>query len=98
MQICVSNSLSARLDSDSFNSFHDTADNTLDYPNLAEQIKEWSNVLGVTFTKNVTNNPQSGYTQMLYGNRSTLAGYSAHGADNTVSIHESIGLAWFGIA
>ena len=61
-------------------------------------MKEWSNVLGVSFTKNVTNNPQSGYTQMVYGDGTTLVGYSAQGVGHTVPIHETMDLAWFGIA
>jgi len=78
--------------------FHGTADTTLDYPNLAEQLKEWSNVFGVSFTKNVTNNPQSGYTQMVYGDGTQVVGYSAQGVGHTVPIHETMDLAWFGIA
>jgi acetylxylan esterase len=79
-------------------SFHGTADTTLDYPNLAEQLKEWSNVLGLTFTKNVTNTPQPAYTQIVYGDGSKLVGYSAQGVGHSVPIHESMDLAWFGIA
>ncbi|CZR54576.1 related to acetylxylan esterase (subclass of the carboxylic acid esterases) [Phialocephala subalpina] len=78
--------------------FHGTADNTLDYPNLAEQMKEWSNVFGISFTKNVTGTPQSGYTQMVYGDGTKLVGYSAQGVGHTVPIHESMDLSWFGIA
>jgi len=42
-------------------------------------MKEWSNIFGITFTKNLTNNPQPGYTQMVYGNGLQLVGYSAQG-------------------
>ncbi|KAF8857598.1 putative Acetylxylan esterase A [Acephala macrosclerotiorum] len=79
------------------NIFHGTADNTFDYPNLAEQMKEWSNVFSISFTKNVTNTPQSGYTQMVYGDGTKLVGYSTQGVGHAVPIHESMDLSW-GIA
>lgn len=61
-------------------------------------MKEWSNVFGISFTKNVTGTPQSGYTQMVYGDGTKLVGYSAQGVGHTVPIHESMDLSWFGIA
>jgi acetylxylan esterase len=39
-----------------------TADNFVNYLNLAEEVKEWSGVLGVSWVKNVTDSPQSGYS------------------------------------
>ncbi|KAG4416900.1 hypothetical protein IFR04_009978 [Cadophora malorum] len=77
--------------------WHGTADSTLAYPNLAETMKQWSNVMNIPFTKNVTNNPQSGYTQLVYGDGTKLVGYSAQGVGHTVPIHESVDLAWFGL-
>jgi acetylxylan esterase len=78
-------------------SFHGTADTTLAYSNLAEEMKQWSNVLGVSFTKNVTNTPTAGYTQMVYGNGTELVGYSGLDVGHTVPVHEDMDLAWFGI-
>ena len=78
-------------------SWHGTADSTLAYPNLAETMKQWSNVMNIPFTKNVTNNLQSGYTQLVYGDGTKLVGYSAQGVGHTVPIHESVDLAWFGL-
>jgi acetylxylan esterase len=66
-----------------------------------EQMKEWSNVLGLTTSKNTANTPQSGYTQTIYGDGTTttaqLVGYSAQGVGHTVPVHESMDLAFFGI-
>lgn len=76
--------------------WHGTNDNTLNYNNYAEALKEWSNVLGVSLTSTTSNDPQSGYTKSTYG--SVLVGYSASGVGHTVPTHESIDLAWFGIA
>lgn len=81
-----------------FLSWHGTSDTTLYYANLAEALKEWSNVLDVPFSKNVSNTPQSSYTQMVYGDGTKLIGYSAQGVGHTVPVHETVDLAWFGIA
>lgn len=77
--------------------WHGTADNFVNYPNLSEELKEWSGLLGVTFSKNVTNTPQSGYTQMVYGDGTKLVGYSAQGVGHTVPVHETEDLKWFGL-
>ncbi|KAF2827954.1 alpha/beta-hydrolase [Ophiobolus disseminans] len=75
--------------------WHGTADTLVKIPNLGEQLKEWSGLHGVTFTKNVTNTPQSGYTQMVYGDGTKLVGYSAQGVGHTVPVHEAEDLKWF---
>jgi len=82
--------------------WHGTADNTLHYPNYQEMLKQWSNVLNLTTSKNVANTPQSGYTQTIYGDgtqaTAELVGYSAQGVGHTVPVHETMDLAFFGIA
>ncbi|RDL29806.1 PHB depolymerase family esterase [Venustampulla echinocandica] len=77
--------------------WHGTADTFVSYANLAEAVKEWSGVIGLTFTKNVTNTPQSGYTQMVYGDGTRFIAYSAAGVGHTVPVHEDVDLKWFGI-
>lgn len=79
-------------------SWHGTIDTTLYYPNLGEELKEWSNVLDVSFSQNVTNSPQSGYTKMVYGDGTKLIGYSAVNVGHTVPVHETVDLAWFCIS
>ena len=69
----------------------------MNYPNLAEEVKEWSGVLGVQWTKNVTDSPQSGYTQMVFGDGTRFTAYSAAGVGHTVPVHESVDLKWFGL-
>lgn len=61
-------------------------------------LKEWSNVLNLSLTKTVSNTPQSGYTQSVYGDGTALVGYSGQGVGHTVPVHESIDLAWFGLS
>ncbi|KAH6657615.1 PHB depolymerase family esterase [Truncatella angustata] len=77
--------------------FHGTADNLVFYANLAEQLKEWSSLLNVTFTKNETNTPQSGYTKITYGDGTKLVGFSAQGVGHTVPVHAQLDIAWFGL-
>jgi acetylxylan esterase len=48
--------------------WHGTADTTLAYPNFGEEIKQWTNVLGVSQTPASTDTPQSGWTHTKYGN------------------------------
>jgi len=79
-------------------SWHGTIDETLFYPNLGQELLEWSNVLGVSFNYNLTNTPQSEYTEMVYGDGTQLIGYSAVGVGHTVPVHETIDLAWFCIS
>ncbi|KAI4604561.1 hypothetical protein J4E80_011040 [Alternaria sp. BMP 0032] len=77
--------------------WHGTADSLVKIPNLGEQLKEWSGLLGVSFSKNETNNPQSGYTKMVYGDGTKLVGYSALNVGHTVPVHEAEDLKWFGL-
>jgi acetylxylan esterase len=62
-----------------------------------ENLKEWSNVQGVSFAKNATNTPDSGYTQMVYGDGKKLVGYSARGVGHTVPVHPTQALNVFGL-
>ncbi|PSN74941.1 alpha/beta-hydrolase [Corynespora cassiicola Philippines] len=77
--------------------WHGTADTLVRYPNLGEQLKQWSGIHGVSFQKNNTNTPQSGYTQMVYGDGAKLVGYSAQNVGHVVPQHETNDLAWFGL-
>ena len=47
--------------------WHGTTDTTLRYPNFGEQIKQWTNVLGVSPDPQSTDYPQSGWTRTRYG-------------------------------
>jgi acetylxylan esterase len=52
--------------------FHGTADTTLHYKNLAEEIKQWTNVLALPDAPTTTemNAPKSGWTRTSYENSS----------------------------
>ena len=64
--------------------WHGTVDTTLNYQSLVEANKEWSTVLNVPFTRNVTNTPLAGYTQMTYGDGTKYVAYSAVGVGHIV--------------
>jgi len=53
--------------------WHGTEDTTLYYANFAEEIKQWTNVLGVSQTPALTDTPQSGWTRTRYGSTATNA-------------------------
>ncbi|MBM9440951.1 PHB depolymerase family esterase, partial [Streptomyces bryophytorum] len=53
--------------------WHGTADTTLNYNNFGEEIKQWTNVLGVSQTPVLTDSPQSGWTHTRYGTNSAQA-------------------------
>ena len=82
--------------------WHGTADNTLRYANYGESMKQWSNVLGLTTSKQVQNTPRSGYTQTIYGEGSSttaqLVGYSGQGVGHSVPTNEAADIAFFGIS
>jgi poly(hydroxyalkanoate) depolymerase family esterase len=53
--------------------WHGTADATLRFPNFSEEIKLWTNVLGMSQTPAFTDSPQSGWTRTRYGGTGTTA-------------------------
>lgn len=77
--------------------WHGTSDVVVVYHNFVEELKEWSAVHGVPFTRNVTSTPEANYTQMIYGDGTRLVGYSALGVGHVVPEHETDAMAWFGI-
>jgi poly(hydroxyalkanoate) depolymerase family esterase len=53
--------------------WHGTADATLQYPNFGEQVKQWTNVLGVSQTPALTDSPQATWTRTRYGGTGDMA-------------------------
>ncbi|MFD8231437.1 PHB depolymerase family esterase [Streptomyces sp. NPDC059696] len=47
--------------------WHGTQDDVLRHPNFGEQIKQWTDVQGVSRTPAATDTPQSGWTRTRYG-------------------------------
>ncbi len=57
--------------------WHGTEDSTLRYPNFGEQIKQWTNVFGLSQTPSFTDSPQSNWTRTRYGGTGTLVSVEA---------------------
>ena len=67
--------------------WHGTADGTLNYHNFGEEIKQWTNLKGVSQTAVSTDHPQSTWTRTRYGGSGTTApveGISVSGAGHVL--------------
>jgi poly(hydroxyalkanoate) depolymerase family esterase len=67
--------------------WHGTTDTTLAYPNFGEEIKQWTNLHGLSQTPAFTDHPQSSWTRTRYGDTSTKAtveGISIAGTGHTL--------------
>ena len=53
--------------------WHGTEDTTLRYPNFGEQVKQWTNVQGVSQTPSFTDTPRQGWTRTRYGGTGVMA-------------------------
>ncbi|RYP29756.1 hypothetical protein DL767_006577 [Monosporascus sp. MG133] len=62
-----------------------------------EALKQWSNVLNVQWTRNVTGVPSSAYTQIIYGDGTQLQGYLGQGVGHTAPVNEDLMLRFFGL-
>jgi acetylxylan esterase len=80
-----------------FMTLHGTADSLVRIPNLDQQLAQWSTLQGLELTAQNPNTPQNGYTQLVYGDGSTLVGYSAQGVGHTVPVNSGLDLEWFGL-
>lgn len=77
--------------------FHGLAD-TLVRPQCAvEALKQWSNVLDLTLTKNVTGVPSAAYTNQVYGDGTKLQGFFGQGVGHIAPVNEPVILKFFGI-
>lgn len=66
------------------------------YPQyLQEEIKEWTAVLGLPSSpvKTLTNNPESGWTTWVYGDK--FQATSAQGVTHNIQTNKSVVLEWF---
>ncbi|KAK3215969.1 hypothetical protein GRF29_8g1690962 [Pseudopithomyces chartarum] len=66
-----------------------------------EQLKQWSAVLGVKNTKNLTGSAVeegSQYTQLVYGDDNKLVGYFGQGVGHIAPVVEKVLLKFFGLS
>lgn len=75
--------------------FHGTIDTTLYPQNLAEEIKEWTAVLGLPSSpiQTLSNNPDSTWTTYIYGD--TFHATNATGVTHNIQTNESVVIDWF---
>ncbi len=67
--------------------WHGTEDATLRYPNFQEEIKQWTNVHGLSQTPTFTDQPQQGWTRTRYGGSGTnvaVEGISVQGVGHSL--------------
>jgi acetylxylan esterase len=82
--------------------WHGTADTTLNYNNFGEEIKQWTNVLGVGQTPVYTDTPQSGWTRTRYGSsgdQAPVEGISVAGVGHSLPLSGMAAMAihFFGL-
>jgi acetylxylan esterase len=77
--------------------WHGTADTTLNYNNFGEEIKQWTNVLGVSQTPSSTDTPVSGWTRTRYGNGAGSAEVEAYSIAGAGHVLPETGMAAYAI-
>jgi acetylxylan esterase len=80
--------------------WHGTEDTTLHYHNFGEEIKQWTNVLGVSQTPTSTDTPASGQTRTRYANSAGVAqveAYSLAGVGHNLPVDTAAAIHFFGL-
>ncbi|GFJ90326.1 hypothetical protein Prum_039680 [Phytohabitans rumicis] len=80
--------------------WHGTADEGLNYQNFTEQIKQWTNVRGLTQTSWYTDTPQVGYTRIRYGgvgNTPPVEAISMQGVPHNLPVDAAQAIRFFGL-
>ncbi|KAI1158863.1 Alpha/Beta hydrolase protein [Nemania serpens] len=77
--------------------FHGTVDETLNYQNFKEEVKEWNAVLGYSQTPTTTtpNTPVANWTKYVYGANNWFQAYSAANVPHNIQNQEAVVMAWF---
>lgn len=77
--------------------FHGTADETLNYQNFEEEVKEWNAVFGYsqTPTSITLDTPVSNWTKSVYGPNDWFEAYSAGGVSHDIRNQEAVVMSWF---
>ncbi|MEU6077032.1 PHB depolymerase family esterase [Micromonospora sp. NPDC047074] len=80
--------------------WHGTNDEVLRYPNFGEQIKQWTNVHGLSQTPAYTDSPQAGYTRTRYGGSDGTApveAISMQGVPHNLPVDAAQAIRFFGL-
>jgi len=76
--------------------WHGTTDTTLAYPNYGEEIKQWTNLHGLSQTPAFTDHPQSSWTRTRYGTtgtQATIEGISISGVGHQLPMNGQLAYA-----
>jgi esterase, PHB depolymerase family len=80
--------------------WHGTNDETLRYPNFGEEIKQWTNLHGLSQTPTYTDTPQPGYTRTRYGGSGPMApveAISMQGVSHNLPVNAAEAIRFFGL-
>jgi acetylxylan esterase len=79
--------------------WHGTADTTLAYSNMAEDVKEWTNLLGLAETPSGTDTPKSGTTHQFWKNScfTVYETFALAGVGHAVPFDGNAVAAYFGL-
>ncbi|HEY8532793.1 MAG TPA: PHB depolymerase family esterase [Micromonospora sp.] len=80
--------------------WHGTNDEILRYPNFNEQIKQWTNLHGLSQTPTYTDYPQPGYTRTRYGSSGPMApveAISMQGVTHNLPVNAAEVIRFFGL-
>jgi len=80
--------------------WHGTEDTTLSYHNFGEEIKQWTNVLGVSQTPTSTDTPAAGQTRTRYANSAGVVqveAYSLAGVGHNLPVDSAAAIHFFGL-
>jgi acetylxylan esterase len=76
---------------------HDTANTAVVISLLKAQFEQWSNILGVSFSKNVTNDPIANWKKIVYRDGTQLVRYEVQGGGHIPSFPGETTLKCFGL-
>ncbi|MBY8874541.1 PHB depolymerase family esterase [Micromonospora sp. PLK6-60] len=80
--------------------WHGTNDDTLRYQNFTEEIKQWTNLHGLSQTPTYTDNPQSNYTRTRYGGsggQAPVEAISMQGVTHNLPVDAAQAIRFFGL-
>ena len=80
--------------------WHGTADDTLFYANFCEEIKQWTNVHGLSQTPTTTDHPEPAWTRTRYADgsgRVQVEAISEEGMTHDIPLQEAATIEFFGL-
>ncbi|KAF7299470.1 Alpha/Beta hydrolase protein [Mycena indigotica] len=76
---------------------HGTQDSAVSILNLNAQLAQWSTVLGLSFSQNITNDPTSTWKRIVYGDGTKLIGFEVAGGGHIPPFQGDAVFKFFGL-